>query len=438
MMSKANACANDPVQGFPSAELLFDHLADAVYLLDPASSNIVWANRVAWESLGLGRDDVLNHSVLSLQKDVHGLPQWSEIAQAIRSTDCFRFVGRHRHTAGHEVEVEVNTTSFELDGRGYFLSVARDITCRVAQQDQSHSREQQLWFALNEAVDGLWDWEVDTGSLFFSPQLKRMLGYGPDEMAPRIDTWSGAVHPDDAPRVMGILQAHMAGQSARYEAEYRLRNRNGHYLWVHDRGRVCAHGPDGRPSRLVGMVQDISERKQLEMRLQELAACDTLTGLSSRLEGTSFLHSQVELCQRLGRPLGLAFIDIDHFKSINDRHGHQAGDVVLQQVAQAMKDTVRGSDRVCRWGGEEFLVIAPDTSLPQMGQLAEKLRAAVDAALAAHEPVVTISVGVAAAVGPVIDMGTLLARADEALYRAKDAGRNRVVLAGAGDAGDSV
>jgi diguanylate cyclase (GGDEF)-like protein/PAS domain S-box-containing protein len=416
-------------QALPSAARLFDHLPEAVYLLDPETSNIVWANRMAWESLGLGPEDVLNHSVLSLQKDVHGLPQWSDIAQAIRSTDCFRFVGRHRHMAGHEVEVEVNTTAFEIDGRGYFLSVARDITRRVAHEDHSHSREQQLWFALNEAVDGLWDWDVETGSLFFSPQLKRMLGYGPDEMTPRLETWSGAVHPEDAPRVMGILQAHMEGKRARYEAEYRLRNRNGHYLWVHDRGRVCAFDAQGRPARLVGMVQDISERKQLEMRLQELAACDTLTGLSSRLEGANFLQSQAELCQRLGRPLGLAFIDIDHFKSINDRHGHLAGDGVLQQVAQAMKAAVRGSDRVCRWGGEEFLVIAPDTSLAQMGLMAEKLRSAVDGALAAHDPVVTISVGVAAACGPVIDVTALLARADEALYRAKEAGRNCVVLA---------
>jgi PAS domain-containing protein len=92
-----------PVRGAAQLQVLFDQLADAVYLLDPATSDIVWGNRKAWESLGLSREAVLDHSALSLQKDVHGMPQWSEIADAIRATDCYRFNGRHRHADGHGV-----------------------------------------------------------------------------------------------------------------------------------------------------------------------------------------------------------------------------------------------------------------------------------------------------------------------------------------------
>jgi PAS domain-containing protein len=84
----------------PSAEALFDQMADAVYLIDPVTSAIVWGNRAAWAMLGLSREDVLDHSVLSLQLDVTGLPQWSEIAAAIRGQECFTFVGRHRHREG--------------------------------------------------------------------------------------------------------------------------------------------------------------------------------------------------------------------------------------------------------------------------------------------------------------------------------------------------
>lgn len=410
----------------PVAEVLFDQLADAVYLIDPDSSRIVWGNRKAWESLGLTREDVLDQSVLSLQMDVHGLPQWSEIAAAIRSTDCFRFIGRHRHQQGHEVAVEVNTTHFELDGRSYFLSVARDITRRVAQEASAPHRERQLWFALNEASDGLWDWEVATGVLYFSPQLKRMLGYGPDEMAPELSTWSRNVHPDDSARVMAALQDHLEGKRPRYEAEYRLRNRNGHYLWVHDRGRVCDYAPDGSPVRVVGMVQDITDRKLLELQLQELASNDTLTGLANRRQGMIFLMSQVELCQRLGLSLGLGFIDIDNFKAINDVFGHLAGDRVLQQVGQAIKGAVRGSDMVSRWGGEEFIVIAPNTNPEQMMLVAEKIRQAVVLEMAGHLPSVTVSIGVAAKTDLTGDVTALMAAADSALYRAKASGRNRV------------
>lgn len=410
----------------PGAAALFDQLADAVYLIDPATSNIVWGNRKAWESLGLSREDVLDHSVLSLQMDVHGLPQWSEIATAIRSSECFRFIGRHRHQSGHEIAVEVNTTHFKLEGREYFLSVARDITNRVAQEDDAHSREKQLWFALNEASDGLWDWEVTTGTLFFSPQLKRMLGYGPDEMEPVLETWSRNVHPEDVPQVMQILNEHMQGKRSRYEAEYRIRNRNGHYLWVHDRGRVCEFTPEGQPARVVGMVQDISNRKQLELLLHEHASNDPLTGLANRREGTTYLQAQVELCHRLNMPLGLAFIDIDHFKAVNDMYGHLTGDQVLQQVAEVVKHAVRGSDLACRWGGEEFIVIAPNTTLENMRLVAEKVRQAVQIALADNTPPVTISLGVASASGLAINQMSLMAEADSALYWAKHNGRNRV------------
>lgn len=427
-MSEAVPPNIDPT-ALPSAEALFDQLADAVYLIDPDTSNIVWGNRKAWESLGLSREDVLDHSVLSLQKDVHGLPQWSEIATAIRNSQCFRFSGRHRHQQGHEVDVEVNTTHFELNGRAYFLSIARDTTNRVAQEADVHNREKQLWFALNEASDGLWDWDVASGSLFFSPQLKRMLGYGPDEMAPELATWSNNVHPVDAPLVMAALEEHMQGKRSRYEAEYRIRNRNGHFIWVHDRGRVCEFSPDGKPARVVGMVQDISDRKQLELLLQEHASNDPLTGLANRREGATYLTAQAELCHRLNLHLGLAFIDIDHFKAVNDIYGHLAGDRVIQQVAQVLKNAIRASDLVCRWGGEEFIVIAPNANLEQMARVAEKMRLAVLQALSSHTPPVTVSIGVAANAGKTIDQMKLITDADAALYAAKQKGRNRVELA---------
>jgi len=251
----------------PSATALFEHMADAVYLLEPETSNIVWGNRAAWASLGLSPEAVLDHSVLSLQMDVTGAPHWSDIAAVIRQSACFTFVGRHRHALGHEVAVEVNTTRFFDQGKEYFLSVARDISRRMALEADLKKRENQLWFALNEAMDGLWDWDVLTSEVFFSPQLKRMLGYGPDEMAPTLDTWALNIHPGDAERVKAVLGEHLQGRRSRYVAEYRLRNRNGSYLWVHDQGQVCERDAAGGATRVVGMVQDITERKRTESEL---------------------------------------------------------------------------------------------------------------------------------------------------------------------------
>jgi PAS domain S-box-containing protein len=104
--------------------------------------------------------------------------------------------------------------------------------------------------------------------VFFSPQLKRMLGYGPDEMLPSLATWSQNIHPDDAHGVMVALQDHLAGKRGRYEAQYRLRNRNGDYLWVQDRGRVCERDAAGAASRVVGMVQNVTQQHQSQAALQ--------------------------------------------------------------------------------------------------------------------------------------------------------------------------
>jgi PAS domain S-box-containing protein len=246
----------------PDSAALLDSLPDAVYLIDPETSRILWGNREASASLGLSREALLEHTVLTLQKDLTGLPQWRDIARSIRENGRLTFVGRHRHADGGEIEVEVNTTPAVERGREVFVSVARDIRRRLPAGTDPHRRDEQLWFALNEAGDGLWDWNIASGEVFCSPQLKRMMGYGPDEMTPTIEAWHRNVHPDDAALDRARVEEHLSGRRARYESEYRLRDRNGDYRWIRDRGRVCERAADGTPTRMVGMVQDITEARQ--------------------------------------------------------------------------------------------------------------------------------------------------------------------------------
>lgn len=418
-MSVENAIA------LPQLETLFNHLADAVYLIDPKTSNIVWANTQAWKSLGLSKEDILNHSVLSLQKDVHGAPHWEVIADEIFKSDSYRFLGRHQHNDGHEVEVEVNTTHFTCDGKPYFLSVARDITNRVLQEKTAANGTSKEIFALNEASDGIWDWSIQTGTVKFSPQMKRLLGYGPDEMEEVLETWKDNVHPDDAPLVLSNLQEHLEGLRPRYEAVYRLKNRNGHYIWVQDRGRICEYDDNGNPTRAIGMLHDITDQKHVEMNLQKLASYDLLTNLPNRREGVKQLQMQMDLARRLDLPLGIAYIDIDHFKRINDVFGHQTGDDTLKKMANTLQLKLRSSDTVCRWGGEEFLLFANSTTLEDMVALAEKLRREIESVFAEDQCAITISLGVTTSDGNE-EIADALVRADTAMYRAKHNGRNRV------------
>jgi diguanylate cyclase (GGDEF)-like protein/PAS domain S-box-containing protein len=416
----------------PIYPALFQHLPDGVFLIDPLTSCILDCNEAALKQVGLARDEVLNHSVLSLQKDVVGIEQWASIAQSIRDNNGVIFIGAHRHQSGAEVPVEVHTSAFVLNGQEYFLSVARNITQRLALERELDSRDAQLRFALSEASNGLWDWNLQTNDVFFSPQLTRMLGYGPHEMTPTLATWLSNLHPDDAQAVRNAMDEHLQGTRERFEAEYRLRNRNGHYLWVHDRGRVCERDAKGQPLRVVGMVQNITDRKQLELTLQNMASHDLLTGLLNRRECDRVLTRQLELCRRLKVPMGLCFFDLDYFKLVNDRFGHAMGDQVLRQVAQLVAAQVRTTDYLFRWGGEEFLLICTNTPLPDLILLAEKLRDCVAQMMREHagvQQVITCSFGVASFPDHAHDVEDLFIAADSALYRAKAQGRNRVECA---------
>jgi two-component system, cell cycle response regulator len=162
-------------------------------------------------------------------------------------------------------------------------------------------------------------------------------------------------------------------------------------------------------------------------RLARQALTDDLTGLANRRYGARQLEREVALGVRHGRLLALVHVDVDHFKAINDTHGHEAGDQVLAEVAHRLAGAVRGGDELARWGGDEFVAILPGTDKPGALRAAERLRAAaavapIQAAGTALD--VTVSVGWADWEGDTPD--DLLARADRALYRAKDTGRNQV------------
>ncbi|MEN9844734.1 MAG: hypothetical protein RLZZ612_2563 [Pseudomonadota bacterium] len=408
------------------------NVPDSLFLIDPNSSRILWCNTIAHQELGYSKEEILGHSVLSLQKDVVGLPAWSEIAEVVRSADPYYvFVGRHRHKLGHEISVEVFTRCVHINGKELFLSSARNTTQRCALEAEMLSRDAHVRFALNEASDGLWDWHIASGEVFFSPQLKRMLGYGPHEMQPQLETWTRNVHPDDAPAVFQALDQHLKGRRERYQAEYRLKNRNGHDVWVNDRGRICERDAAGRPLRMVGMVQDITDQKTLELQLLQQATHDSLTGLRNRRESDHTFNNLLQTCNRLELTLGVCLFDLDHFKRINDVHGHLVGDQVLIRVAHEVQQHIRPSDAIFRWGGEEFLLLCPSLDPQGMLHLAHQIK---DMLIQLHWPPslglkqISASFGLAMFPYHGNTPRELLLAADKALYEAKGAGRNQVFM----------
>lgn len=184
------------------------------------------------------------------------------------------------------------------------------------------------------------------------------------------------------------------------------------------------HGPDGGVSHYVAVLHDITERKQLEKKLEELATHDRLTGVLNRGRVGELLDDEIARAERYETPLSVILLDIDFFKWLNDSLGHTVGDAVLQEMTRRLEERLRHTDHLGRWGGEEFLVLLPQTPLDDALMVAEKLRAAVAEPAFEQAGRVTISLGVTAFRSGE-EQNALVERADYALYRAKAAGRDR-------------
>lgn len=210
------------------------------------------------------------------------------------------------------------------------------------------------------------------------------------------------------------------------EAVMGLRRPSGELVWIAINARPV-RDPDGSVRGVVTTFVDISERKQRTDAVKRAAETDFLTGLRNRYAMDRSLREATARAGRYGEDLALIFLDIDHFKQVNDRFGHDLGDLTLSSVAAAIAGGLRAGDQAARWGGEEFIVAAHRADRAAARALAERLRAAVAALSLEAVGSVTVSLGVAL-YRPGDDLDSLVGRADKALYAAKAAGRDRVVM----------
>jgi diguanylate cyclase (GGDEF)-like protein/PAS domain S-box-containing protein len=272
------------------------------------------------------------------------------------------------------------------------------------------------------------------GSWFqINDALCRITGYSESEL--RATTLRLLTHPDDLELDRPFLQQLLSGQIASFQIEKRCHHRWGHYFWVQE--TVSLVRDDARkPLYLITQIEDISERKELARRLEFLVDHDFLTGLSNRRRFEQELAQEVERAARYGAAGAVLLIDLDNFKEVNDRFGHMAGDDLLKGVAGLLRHRMRHTDTLARVGGDEFAVLLPHTGADQAQVVADEFVKALGrqtAVLATQSIRITASVGVA-----LFDQaGTkdVLARADLAMYEAKQAGRNRFVICHPGAAG---
>jgi len=276
-------------------------------------------------------------------------------------------------------------------------------------------------------IDSLTD---SAANLYSSPQIKDLLGYTPEEWQADGDIFPRILHPDDRERVLALV-AHCNATGDPFVSEYRLRSRDGSYVWVHDES-VIVYDDDGTPLYAQGCFLDIRDRKRAEEELQRIAFHDPLTGLPNRRQFEEHLARRLSESARTGMPVGVLFIDLDDFKLVNDSFGHAVGDELLRHVGERLVAAVRPADTVARQGGDEFLILiaaqpdAGDGGAATAAEVAGRVRDALAEPfrLAEREVYVSASIGISLSPTDAADANALLKHADIAMYASKDAGRN--------------
>jgi diguanylate cyclase (GGDEF)-like protein/PAS domain S-box-containing protein len=303
--------------------------------------------------------------------------------------------------------------------------IAQDITDQKRVREELIAARERYALAVAGANDGIWDWNVLDGEVYYSPRWMSMLGYDDGDLPSRIDSWFGLLHPEDRARVEQKIEEHRIGVSEMFESEHRMRHRDGTYHWMLNRG-LAVRGPDGTATRIAGSQTDITQNK----------VSDPLTGLPNRVHfterlGAAFSRRRIDPAYRCA----VLFLDLDRFKMINDSLGHLAGDQLLIGIADRLRAGVQTEQSGCsytiaRLSGDEFAVL-----LEGAEQDAGAAGAAVGARLiqdmsapfliGGREIFTSVSIGVAPDTGDYSSPAEILRDADTAMYRAKAAGKSR-------------
>jgi diguanylate cyclase (GGDEF)-like protein/PAS domain S-box-containing protein len=283
--------------------------------------------------------------------------------------------------------------------------------------------------------------DFDGKRSYVSSAVQSMFGWNPEEATAH--TALQLVHPEDLYKAEAARRELQSGSEDAL-VECRIRKANGEYLWVEAALRLIRDPSTGLPSGILHIDRDISERKRSEQRLREayraveaMSLTDVLTGLANRRHFDRYLATEWRRSMRDNKPLSLLMLDVDLFKAYNDTYGHQQGDSCLKQIAEACMDVVsRAGDLVARFGGEEFVVVLPNTesegALQVANEICESLRSRRLPHTGSPFGIITISIGCATLVPQAgMHVPDLIAMADRALYTAKHNGRNQVCLSSA-------
>lgn len=319
--------------------------------------------------------------------------------------------------------------------------IARDITDVIRSKIEAEESYKQLGYVLDATQDGVWDWHIPSGKVIHNKRWFQMFALPVTEENQNFSTFQSLIHPQDKVRVLTALDLAIEyGED--FDQQYQIIKNDGSVIWVHDRGRVVERDEYNHPIRMVGAVEDISLQVAAKNKIEELAYYDPLTKLPNR----RLLSDRIEMAKHKHHEQdtrsALLFLDLDHFKIINDTLGHQMGDQLLVEVANRLTTHLPEIDTVSRFGGDEFVLLINDlsrdklTAANQAYTIAERLRESLSlpyhltshgAKETAIDHYLTASVGIVT-FGQQESINEILKLSDLALFKAKTKGRDLSII----------
>ncbi len=340
---------------------LLDASANLILVLDNAGV-IVRFNRACEEATGYRAAEVLGRSLFDtflrpedreIKRDVFGA-MCGNPAQAMQRNEA-EVIWLDKN--GAELCVEWNYTALGDDHCvRYIVSVGTEVTRQRRIEKALRESEERYALALQGANDGIWDWNLETDEVYFSPRWKAMLGYHDAEIGSSVEEWLKRVHPADLQGLQAAIQCHVEGKTPHLECEYRILHKDDTYRWMLARG-LAIRDESGQPHRMAGSQTDMTERKIAEQQLLHDVFHDALTGLPNRVV---FLERVEQMIARAERRdsyrFAVLFLDLNNFKTVNDTLGHPIGDQLLKAVALRLKRCLRRDDTIAREAPHEPLL----------------------------------------------------------------------------------
>ncbi len=405
---------------------LIDTVPNPVFYKD-RQGRYLGANRAFEQLTGHPVDAVLGRTVHALYP--------AAIAQRYAADDeaLFAHPG-HRmlerevpHADGSRRAVVFSKATFErVDGSiGGLIGVILDVSERKARERALNDMHARLALAVEAAQLALWDLDIATDRVRLDHRWATMIGLPPQDITVAGGALLARVHPDDLPQTVRAAVALLKGDAPGFDRELRVRTEDGRWIWIRCTGRVIERNAAGRALRALGSNQDITAHKAAEQQIVHAAFHDFLTGLPNRYALTRHLDQALARAARLGSMVALCMFDLDDFKGVNDRHGHETGDRLLRELAERLRALVREADFPARLGGDEFVIVIADlqqaSAATEMDALLSRVHSAVEPPFdAAGQPVqVGMSGGLALYPLDAQDADALLREADVAMYQSK-------------------